>query len=273
MFRSMLVAVKPWGKQAETAEYAAALAQRCGLTVEGLSAIDAERLAPPESVPIGAGAFKVHRDEERLRAARQTAATRLGELQAACDGRGVVCRTSARDGDVAVVLASAAQGADLLLCGLAGESTSLNRATLTSILKNSPRPALAVPAGTRLFDTVLVAYDRSYQAARALAALVFSGFAAGCSIHIVSLDEQVERAEEPAAIAQSYLSRHGIGASLRPAKLTAPAGRQILDEAHNVGAGLIVMGAFGRTAAREFLFGSVTRSVLDAGSVAVLMDH
>jgi nucleotide-binding universal stress UspA family protein len=273
MFRSMLVAVKPWGTQAETAEFAAALAQRQRLTVEGLSVIDTERLAPPESVPIGAGGFKVHLDEERLRAARQTAVTRLGELQAACDGRGVTCRTSARDGDVAEVLAGAVQGADLLLCGLAGESTSRERATLTSILKHSPRPALAVPSGTRLSDTVLVAYDRSYQAARALAALVMSGLAEECSIHIVSVDEQVERAEEQAALAQSYLSRHGVRASVRPAKLTAPAGKQILDEAHGVGAGLIVMGAFGRTAAREFLFGSVTRTVLDAGSVAVLLDH
>jgi len=77
-----------------------------------------------------------------------------------------------------------------------------------------------------------------------------------------------------AATAQTFLHRHGIASDVRIAPLARHVGNQILDEAERVSAGLVVMGAFGQSAVREFFLGSVTRSMLDVLlPVPVFLDH
>jgi nucleotide-binding universal stress UspA family protein len=47
----------------------------------------------------------------------------------------------------------------------------------------------------------------------------------------------------------------------------------IVREAQRLGAGVIVLGAFGQPAIKEFFFGSVTNSVLEASTVPLFLFH
>jgi nucleotide-binding universal stress UspA family protein len=50
-------------------------------------------------------------------------------------------------------------------------------------------------------------------------------------------------------------------------------GAQILSRAADIAAGLIVMGAYGHARVREMVLGGVTRTLLEAMTVPVLMSH
>jgi nucleotide-binding universal stress UspA family protein len=73
--------------------------------------------------------------------------------------------------------------------------------------------------------------------------------------------------------AASYLSRHGIAARVIETTTRDPVADVILEQARIGEAGYIVMGAFGHSRAVEAVFGGVTRSVLAASPVPVLLAH
>ena len=59
--------------------------------------------------------------------------------------------------------------------------------TLARVLKDSPRPMVMVPTSPIIGEAVMVAYDGSLQAARALAAFESSGLGQGRKVHVVSV--------------------------------------------------------------------------------------
>ena len=273
MLRSLLVALKPAAVQNSLVEFATALAERHALALDACAVIDIDRLTPAEPVSIGGSAYKVERDEHRLALAREQAASALSALEIAARARGVAYRGAVLEGDTPDVLAEAVQQCDLLLCGHSTDGDASERLLLQEILKHSPRPAMVVPKSPSLGQDALVAYDGSFQAARALASFVATGLAAGQSIHVLSIGEDAAMARFHADSAQTYLQRHELRCS---AEIMRPSGRlgdQILAEAARVSAGLLVMGAFGRTVVREFFLGSVTRSLLRSLPLPVFLDH
>ncbi len=274
MFRALLAAVKPESSPDFVVDYAIALAAQHKLEVDSCSVIDLARLAPAEPTPLGGSAFKSERDELIVAAARQQAAEAMSRTGAASRTQGVKCSTEVREGETATVLAAAVQRCDLLVCGHTRGGDASQRSLLHSILKHSPRPAIIVPqADVSASRAVLVAYDGSAQAARALASFAESGLAQGCTVHIASFDDGSGMAKVHADTAKAFLIRHGISSELQIGMLTKDAGKLILDEAQHVSAGLIVMGAFGQSAVREFFFGSASRTILGVLPVPVFLDH
>ena len=78
----------------------------------------------------------------------------------------------------------------------------------------------------------------------------------------------------PATDALRYLSRHDIHAELKTVARDGDTVEERLEkEALALGAGLIVMGAFGRSRLRETIFGGVTRYLLTSGRVPLLLAH
>ena len=72
----------------------------------------------------------------------------------------------------------------------------------------------------------------------------------------------------------SHLLRHGIPASSRTlAPGQRPAGEAILDEAGDLGADLVLKGAFTRSRFRQVVFGGTTQHILDFATVPVLLAH
>ena len=139
--------------------------------------------------------------------------------------------------------------------------------TVHRVLKNSPRPVIAVPARLRMNPdepghTVLVAYDGSLQSARALHAFQTSGLAGVLPTIVVTASSEHGQAARIAERAIDYLRFHEIKAEAIPitsqdARLTCCLPRP--QEHKSV---LIVMGGYGQPILREFFLGSVTRTLL-----------
>jgi nucleotide-binding universal stress UspA family protein len=122
------------------------------------------------------------------------------------------------------------------------------------------------------FGAAIVAWNGSYEAANALRAAV-PLLKCSSRVRLVRVDEQLDE-QFPATGALEYLSRHGIHAELyERSRFIDTVQQEILDEAAKDGASYIVMGAYSHSRAGEFLFGGVTRSLLKACPVPLLVAH
>ena len=71
-----------------------------------------------------------------------------------------------------------------------------------------------------------------------------------------------------------HLARHGVAATVeRSASAGIGSGNTLLSRASDLGADLLVMGAYGHSRVHELLLGGATRTVLASMTLPVLMAH
>jgi nucleotide-binding universal stress UspA family protein len=244
-------------------------------SIKALGVVDLPRLTAPEAVPLGAGPFKVRRDEAMVKAAEQRISSLLADFQARCADARVFCQALKLEGDPANLLMREAQSADLLVVGKksASEVSGLPIShTLHHVLRHSPRPVLCVPVVSSPSTPVLVAYDGSPQAAKALQAFQAIGLASRRCVHIltVTTDSAHRRFGE---LATEYLRLHGHEAHAHFESSHASPDVVILAEAKRLHVGLVVMGCHAKPLLKELFLGSVASAVLKHSSLPVLLYH
>ena len=145
------------------------------------------------------------------------------------------------------------------------------------VMINCARPVLIIPyAGTftRIWQQVLVAWDGSMEATRALAgALPLLRRADRVTVALFNPPAKGERSVAAGADIALYLARHGVSVELLEQKVHYDVGNALLTLAAEIDADLLVMGGYGHSRLRETLFGGVTSTVLNTMTIPVLMAH
>ncbi len=171
--------------------------------------------------------------------------------------------------------------ADLIIVSQGGiNSNSSAEADFSErVVLESGRPVLIVPnAGNfeSVAENAIIGWNATREAARAAfdaAPLLANGGKA----HITWVDSDLRTYDSdalPGAELATSFARLGIDTISEPT--TAPdidPADALLNRASDVGADLLVMGAYGHSRLREFVFGGATRKVLDQMTVPVLMSH
>lgn len=167
----------------------------------------------------------------------------------------------------AEALAVASRLADVVIVSrasaMAGEIALASRTPVLVLSNDKP---LSVPVAK-----ACVAWDGGNEAALALRGAI------PLMAHCASIDVLTVREKPggfPAADAVRYLTRHGIHAT--PHELTRKGSTEetLAAAVMRLGGELLIMGAYGRSRVREFLFGGVTRYFLeDCPRPALLMAH
>jgi nucleotide-binding universal stress UspA family protein len=143
----------------------------------------------------------------------------------------------------------------------------------------SGRPVLIVPnAGSheRVGEKVLVAWNARREAARAVFdALPILQRAREVKVAWVNPQSERERTQDvPTGDICAALARHGVKCeAVEDVRPSAGVGETLLACAKDWGADLLVMGCYGHTRLREFVFGGASRHVLAHMSIPVLMSH
>jgi nucleotide-binding universal stress UspA family protein len=168
--------------------------------------------------------------------------------------------------------------ADLVITSQDTKAQDAVRGLPQYVSLHGARPVLAVPpayAGATLLDEIVVGWDGSLQAIRAVqASLPLLIRAASVRLALVNADgESGLHGEEPGADMALYLARHGVKVDVVKEKTAAPIGEALLGMADAYGAGLLVTGAFGHSRYREFVLGGVTRVLLERSPLPVLVAH
>ena len=179
------------------------------------------------------------------------------------------------------------RAADLLIIGQANpQARALAAEIPTYVITHSGRPVLLVPAAgapETVGRRILVSWDGGREAARALQlALPLLKDADQVSIAVFEVASSAHLADDAlAADPRPWLARHGVQAEL---SVHAVEQHRMLNRRHEVGerllsvaldrsADLLVMGAYGHSRFRESILGGVTKTVLEAMTLPVLMAH
>jgi len=150
---------------------------------------------------------------------------------------------------------------------------------IESVLFSSGRPVLLLPfagAPARLGGRALVAWNASREATRALHdALPLLRLMQRVTLLTVNAEVgPAGHGEQPGADIAAHLARHGLEVTVRNvAGSEIAAGDVLLNEAADLGADLIVMGAYGHSRLRELMLGGATRTLLRQMTAPVLMSH
>jgi nucleotide-binding universal stress UspA family protein len=195
--------------------------------------------------------------------------------------RGLTTEWRSVDGRAVVVVAQHARHADLCIVGREGaEDNSIDYTFSEELLFVTGRPILfipSVPLGKTLGRHIAVAWNSSRAAARA--------------VHdAMPLIEQTEQTTVLTVNPEVFIDRHGglpadqmvehlrrHGASVDMVRLDHIPTQAIADalqaKARDIGADLLVAGAFGHPKLWEKLLGGVTRDLLDGMNFPIFMSH
>ena len=181
------------------------------------------------------------------------------------------------EGAVYNELARAAMSHDLVVLGndikfgdIAGQSES---ASVGLLLKNVPRPLLVAPPVLPKGTDVIVAFDGSPPAARALQLFALLGLADDRTVRIVTIHKKLQVAEAIVRDATLFLDRHHIKNSAKIVEGHHQPSEIILEEIKQHEAGMLVMGAFGHRGWREVILGSSTNALLGYADVPIFVYH
>ena len=287
MLRSILVALDGSGSSVRASQVALQIASRHGAHIEGLGIIGSEGIQRPAPVPIGGISTKAALDMSRLDTARERVDRLVQDFKAQAANEGVPSyKVRAVEGSPLQLVANEATAHDLVALGrnslfdIEGELYDLP-VCVERIVREEARPILMVPSeangsGAAIADgPLLVAFDGSPAASRALHMFALLGLAQGRMVHVVTVGDASDSATDTARRACKLLDRHGTAGS-RPIGLgdreAGTPSETILGLAKTIGAGMIVMGAYGHRGIRE-IFGSTTREILNACPTVLFLHH
>lgn len=144
------------------------------------------------------------------------------------------------------------------------------------LVMESGRPVVIVPSAGDFAGVarhVVCAWNGTRESARAVAdALPLLRRAE--KVSILSVDPKGAERRMPGADVALHLARHGVTAEASTTYADGlGVGDALLSRIADLGADMLVMGAYGHSRAREAVFGGATRDVLDRMTVPVLMSH
>jgi nucleotide-binding universal stress UspA family protein len=199
----------------------------------------------------------------------------LAVLEAPPTASTVSARWLRESGSEAYWLVEYARTADVLVIRRPGDDALPPSDLLELALLNSGRPLLIPPSSpmVALPDTIVIAWKATPEAARAVtAAMPLLSIAKQIIIATVSEDEAAFHSDGAVRLLAS-LRWHGLPVSMRRLEPGPGGPAETLLGAAREETALLVMGGYGHSRLREWIFGGFTQRILRNAEVPVLMAH
>ncbi len=279
MIKSMVVAVDTSESSVRAQAYAVTLAKRYNAELTGIAVLDTPWVTRPMAMPIGGGHYKDHRDEKMLAKQRSELDKRISEFRDYCRKEGVPARAVEVEGVPAEQIAHEADRHDLIIIGRDTNFHGVNGQDIgdevEQLLRDNPRPVIMIPPNAPLPGKgVVVSFDGSIPASRAMQMFHLMGLGKGERIHVLSIDEDDDKAQLLAARGAAYFESHGVSVTKHALQASSEIAQTILNTVESMNAGMLVMGAFSnRSLWRQLIVGSVTKQLLRACPVPIFIHH
>lgn len=257
--------------------FAVALAKQHGSHLIGVA------FAPTTLLPLYGADVGFADMTEVLESVKAQGSASLEAFKAHAAAHGVSCEARLMQGmseEFPHDFAHAARHADLTILGQPRDGDPLigQYALVERCLFASGRPVIIVPAAVETLSpngTIVAAWDGSAEAARAINdALTFLKPASRVVLLVGVMTEEGGEGEPQTDDMVAHLKRHGVATEVMRVKaIEGDVGRLLLASAKDLGADLMVMGAFHHSRWREFILGGVTLTVLEEATIPLFMAH
>ena len=278
MVRDILVCLEGSPSSERATELAIEIAREQSARIVGIAIIDEPDIRAGAATSIGGASFRQHRDEVLLKDASLHAHEYLASFEARCLQANVPARVLELRGRPGPKILEEMQSHDLTLIGrhvnFLSETKEADAETRDNVLHKAGKPVIVVPevlapAG----PDVMIAFDGSTAAKRALRAFGESGLAHGRKVHVGSVLDDGAEAWEMAARGVEMLRELKIAAQPRSIVSALPIAEAILETRRKLGAGMLVTGAYTRSRLSQFIWGSVTYTLLEKSPVPLFLHH
>lgn len=283
--RSILVTVDDTPSSLAARALAAALARQAGAALRGVTGIELSDLDKVEAFPLGGVEYAYDRLKHRERQAVERRARVAGlpaAFQRSLAEQGLEAPCSIIEADVRGALLREIQTCDLVVTGRdtefhlePGDGVA---PMVEHLIARGGRPVVVSGSAAAGTGPVMVAYDGSAPSAKALQMATLLGlFAPAGSVpgvaHVLSVHRDRAEASGVAARAGAFLASHGIEATLESRVAADDPAEFLMRRAGEIGARMLVMGAFGHRGFREILFGSCTRRLFNTAPLPLFIYH
>ncbi|QDL97711.1 universal stress protein [Rhodopseudomonas palustris] len=277
MLKRTLILLGQTESSVSARDYAFRLAQRTGTDLAGLAGLDLRSIETPMLGGIGTSAYKAQLEQELKSQAEATRQRLHEEFERECRERALPFEWLSFEGDPIEAFQLATETRDLVVAGhdtgYGGDLTEPLSEILAKLLLRSPRPLIVCPDRLPEGEAILVAYDGSVPAMRALQMFVLLGLGTGQRIVVAAVDRSEEAAARNCAAAASYLRSHGYESDACPITSSVDPSEAIRLTVADRRVGTLVMGAYGRRGFREALFGSTTDALVETPPCALFLYH
>jgi nucleotide-binding universal stress UspA family protein len=214
--------------------------------------------------------------EDRVRNMADRAVASLTERCKRMAAQTEICRVDAMPSEMPTLCVSKARCADIFVATALYQREELPiwDELVEAVMFEAGQGMYLVPRGAaaKPLRSVLVAWRDTRESARALAAAL-PFLKSATQTRIVMADAPAATKEQAKDLV-AHLARHGIKADIAAIETGGkPVSDALLNEAHRMGADLIVMGAYGHSRLREWVLGGVTREMIEKSDLPILVAH
>lgn len=180
--------------------------------------------------------------------------------------------------DLADCVADEARGADIVLTGVtAVDLLDGSRAVdIGQLVMQAGRPVLIVPTGASALtmDHALIGWKDTRETRRAISdSLPLLNHATRVSVVEIARADALPAASKHVADVVAWLGRHGIKAKGSAQLSTGDDATALYALGQDLGADVLVAGAYGHSRMREWVYGGVTRDLLLSANRCSLVSH
>ena len=256
-------------------EYACQIALNHNATITGVAIIDEPGIQSSSGpVPIGGTHYDVKLEDQLLEETQAKAKAILDGFARICDERKINAILHTDIGSPVSELIEESKFHDFIVIG---KQTSFEYdanetyGTLERVLKNGLIPVLAVSDSVREIKNVLVAYDNSIPASKAVHMFLLLGIWGACDITLLTVNNDAAAAQDLLGNLGGFFESYGIKPTL--ATRSGHPDTVVKSYIAENDIDMLVMGAYGRKSVREFFVGSVTYHLIHETEIPLFLYH
>ena len=275
-FAEILVCLDDSSYSQAAVEYATQIALEHNAALTGIGVIDLPGIQRSSgSAPIGVIHYDRFADRQHLEEMREIVTGVLKDFGGNCQKKGIHHSIHSEMGSPFREIIEESKFHDFIIIG---QKTFFRYNirhepgnTLDRILHNGLTAVLAVPDSVRQIKKVLVAYDNSVQVTKAIQMFLMLHTWNQCEITLLNVNNSATRGIQLLSRLGDYFRRYGV--QTEKVQLRGRPDEVILSYIREHEIDLLVMGAYGKRSVSEFVFGSVTKSLVAQAGIPLFIYH
>jgi nucleotide-binding universal stress UspA family protein len=277
MFRRILVLLEDTMSSVSARQYALQLARSANAELAGLAGIDLAFIEATIPGRAGTTSYKAHLEMSLKKQARANNLQIRETFEAECGANEVRFVWQSFEGEPISAICSAAESCDLVITGydtaFRGKISEHLPDMIESFLLLSPRPTIICPDRLSGAEEMMIAYDNSPPAMRAIQMFALLRIGIHELKHVTAISRSHDGVTTATAAVINYLTIHGYHVEENPIKSNEHPAKVLKDEVTRLSIGTLIMGAYGHNRLRNFLFGSTTKTLIEAPPCALFLYH